>query len=119
MEEATGWDPRTAEVIVGTSAGVPPSVAVSARLAAVNPNPVRGTADITCELAEPSTVTLAIYDVNGARVRTLMRSVREAGAWNTRWDARDTRNQPVAAGVYFVRLDAGAAHATRRVVVTL
>jgi len=55
-------------------------------------------------------------DVGGRRVRTLARGALAAGAHRLEWDGRDAAGRPVAAGVYFVRAEAGDARATRRFV---
>ena len=62
-------------------------------------------------------IELAIYDLLGRRVRTLVNTPARPGHGTARWDMRDQRGGRVAAGVYMVRLSAGARALTRKVVV--
>jgi flagellar hook assembly protein FlgD len=61
-------------------------------------------------------VSLKIYDVAGALVRELLSDTRTAGAYDVKWDGRDTSGQQVASGVYFYKLTAGAFTQTRKMV---
>ncbi len=78
-----------------------PAVTAFGRIA---PNPVRESANIGFALARGGNVSLAIYGVDGRRVRTLLEGVRDAGEYQLAWDGRDDGGSPVAAGVYFARL---------------
>jgi hypothetical protein len=77
------------------------------------PNPIRerGT-DISFYLPKRSEVTLAIYDVTGSRVARLSEGAREAGWHHIAWNPRG-----VESGMYFARLDAGAASLERKLLV--
>ena len=59
---------------------------------------------------------LAIYDVAGWRVVTLVDAQVESGRRAAAWDGRDETGAPVAAGVYFARLEAGGEVASRKLV---
>jgi flagellar hook assembly protein FlgD len=61
-------------------------------------------------------VTLAIFDVRGKLVRTLVSGRRTSDNYRVTWDGTDNRNVPVASGVYFYRLTAGEFVATRKMV---
>jgi hypothetical protein len=86
------------------------------RLAFAQPNPFRGEAQIGFSLAQRSAVELAIYSVDGRRVRTLVSGLREPGEYRQAWDGRDDQGSPASAGVYYARLVAGKNHFTRTVV---
>jgi len=61
-------------------------------------------------------VRLAIYDVTGRRVTTLVDRTLAAGEYRTNWDGRDARGHAAAAGVYWARLEwDGGSHAERLV----
>jgi flagellar hook assembly protein FlgD len=53
-------------------------------------------------------VSLALYDVQGRRVRTLLDQDAAAGTFAAQWDGRDDRGVRMGRGVYFARLVAGA-----------
>ncbi|MBN2357301.1 S8 family serine peptidase [candidate division KSB1 bacterium] len=72
------------------------------------PNPFNPRTTIAFDLPEPAEVTIVIYDQLGRKVRTLIDGRKQAGRFKTNWDASDDHHQPVAAGVYFCRMKAGA-----------
>jgi hypothetical protein len=76
-------------------------------LAGVYPNPVRSDATVEYSLAQEGAVDLSVYDVRGARVRTLQSGVFAAGRYTVRWDGRDDSGRRISGGMYFVRLNAG------------
>jgi hypothetical protein len=86
------------------------------QLAFAQPNPFRGEATIAFSLAQRGAVELAIYSVDGRRVRTLVSGVREPGEYRQGWDGRDDQGSRASAGVYYARLVAGKIHCTRTVV---
>ena len=49
-------------------------------------------------------VNLVVYDVRGARVRTLVSGSKGAGRYVAEWDGRDDAGSPVSSGVYFYRM---------------
>jgi hypothetical protein len=69
------------------------------------PNPVRNETSICFRIAQPSEVSLRVYDVTGRLVATLADGRREAGEYRILWQGRNTSGKRVAAGVYFVRLN--------------
>ena len=62
-------------------------------------------------------VRLSIYDVDGRLVHTLANDTRGAGEYVQTWNRTSTSGARVARGVYFVRFQAGAFSAVRKVVV--
>ncbi len=85
-------------------------------LLAPSPNPSAGDARIAFTLAQSGAVDLAIYSVDGRRVRTLAHGLFAAGLHGFTWDGRDDAQHAVAPGVYFSRLvTAGHTHTQRLV----
>ena len=75
------------------------------------PNPFNPSTQITYTLpaaAAREAVQLAVYDVAGHRVRMLVDGLQEPGTHRVTWDGTDASGMPVASGVYFYRLQAGA-----------
>jgi hypothetical protein len=73
------------------------------------PNPFNPSTQIPFTVGGPAggravQVTLAIYDVRGARVATLVHDARAPGTYVARWTGHDGDARPVASGVYFARL---------------
>jgi hypothetical protein len=70
----------------------------------IGPNPITNTAEFAYSVTQPGMVELAIYDVAGRRVRSLVKGETPAGTYRLGWDARDDGGQAVSAGIYFARL---------------
>jgi hypothetical protein len=68
------------------------------------PNPFNPTTVIRYELAGPARVSLKVYDVRGALVRTLEDRNLPAGRYEVGWHGIDNRGSSVASGIYFYRL---------------
>ncbi len=86
------------------------------------PNPFNPETWIPFELAESSRVTITIYNAAGQTVRALELGQLPAGTYRSRsrsahWDGRNALGEPVASGVYYVRIEAGSFTALRRMVV--
>jgi hypothetical protein len=73
-------------------------------LTAISPNPSRSTATLRFGLSHAGPTSLEIFSVDGRRVRTLARGVREAGEYQMAWDGLSDAGQQVSAGIYYVRL---------------
>ncbi len=81
-----------------------------------HPNPFNPVTRIDFSLARAEQVTVALYDVSGRLVRTLVDRRLGAGVHSTEWDGRDKGGNAVAGGVYFYRLTAGNRTLTRKAV---
>lgn len=76
------------------------------------PHPVRDEAVLRYTLDAPGPVTLAVYDLTGRRVTTLVEGVQEAGPHAVHFRAAD-----LASGTYLLRLQAGGRTEARPLVV--
>jgi hypothetical protein len=82
------------------------------------PNPARGETSIAYALPAAAEVELAVYDLSGRRVATLVRGAREAGVYEERYGLTEEGGRYLAAGVYVYRLRAGSRVAARKMVVS-
>jgi subtilisin family serine protease len=84
------------------------------------PNPFVESAIVSFDLpvapAGSWPVEVAIYNVAGRRMRTLVRGALNPGRYAQPWDGRDDQGVAVAAGIYFVRMSAGVFEARDRMV---
>jgi hypothetical protein len=96
-------------------AGVLPTPRVTA-LSEAAPNPSRDAAMLRLDLAASGPVEVAVFAVDGRRVRTLASGWRPAGSLPVVWDGRDDGGRATASGVYLVRLAAGPVRQVRRIV---
>jgi len=85
-------------------------------LESVFPNPAGHGTLISYYLARPGHVTLAVYNSQGQRVKTLDDGYRSAGGHHTEWDGTNELGQPVASGTYFCALETELANHVRKVV---
>ena len=72
------------------------------------PNPFNPTTTIRYDLRHGGAVDVAIYNVVGQRVRTLVSERQEAGSYRVVWNGRADSGARVASGVYLVRMTAGS-----------
>ena len=80
------------------------------------PNPFGERTAVRWQLERGAHVRAEVFDVRGRRVATLLDAARPAGPGEVRWTGRDGNGQAVAAGVYFVRVEAAGETQTRRLV---
>lgn len=69
---------------------------------AIQPNPFRTTMTMAYAVSATSEVSIAVYDLNGRRVRELVSGTVTAGAYVTSWDGLDENGVLVRGGMYFV-----------------
>jgi hypothetical protein len=67
-------------------------------------------------LASRQNVLLAVYDVSGALVKTLVSGAVAGGRHEVRWDGRNERGEAVASGIYFAQLNSGGYKAARKMI---
>lgn len=90
------------------------SVPTTYALAQNYPNPFNPSTEISFGLPQASAVELAIYNVLGQNVRTLVNGKMEAGSHTVTWDGRDGSGSQVSSGVYFYRITANNYSATKK-----
>jgi hypothetical protein len=71
------------------------------------PNPFNAVTEVAYSLAEAGHITLAIYNIRGQLVRTVVDGSQNAGEYRAVWDGRNVVDRQVASGLYFCRLKAG------------
>jgi len=101
---------RTGETTWHGPAVLPPaSLPARLVLSPPAPNPFTSATRITYSLPTPQHVTLAIYDIQGRLVFTLVDEEQGVGEYTVSWDGRRA-----ASGLYFVRLEAGGVTRTQK-----
>ena len=81
------------------------------------PNPFNPNTSISYELPTDGMVYLAIYDVMGRKVSTLVSSkIQRAGYHHVTWNATNNLGQSVAAGMYIYTIQAGDFRETRKMI---
>ncbi|MCH7498231.1 MAG: Ig-like domain-containing protein [Candidatus Marinimicrobia bacterium] len=82
------------------------------------PNPFNPATTLVYDLPRASPVRLTIYNLRGQPVRELVKGMVAAGRHQAVWDGTDGGGQPVASGVYIVRLQAGSANSSRKLILS-
>jgi len=77
------------------------------------PNPFNPGTSIRFSLPRAEDVRLAVYDVAGRLVRTLVSAHREAGTHTVTWDGLDDQGKAAASGTYLYRLESETRFFTR------
>ena len=83
-------------------------------LAANYPNPFNPSTTIEYTLQSSGEVTLAVYNLRGEMVKTLVSGVQNAGDYAVQWDGFDSHGAAAPSGVYFYRLTGNNQEMTRR-----
>ncbi|WP_457653551.1 FlgD immunoglobulin-like domain containing protein [Rhodocaloribacter sp.] len=111
-------DVETGEVLAPVFVATEPDPAVPPpfTLRQNYPNPFNPTTEIRFDLSRPGPVRLAVYDLLGREVRTLVDGIRAAGAHAVVWDGRSDAGETVASGVYLYRMEAGGFTKSRMMV---
>ncbi len=79
------------------------------------PNPFNPTTLIQFELEKPEKVNLAIYNILGQRVRTMLAGEQfAAGPYTFLWDGKDDRGSPVSSGTYIYKLQTQSFSQTKK-----
>ena len=87
------------------------------RVTSVYPNPFNPTVTVSFELDRRRDVRIAVYDVGGRLVRTLLReSGRDPGPHRVLWDATDDAGRRMASGVYFIEVQSNGWRDSRKVI---
>lgn len=96
----------------GSMTDVPEATASDLR---VVPNPFNPRTEIRFVVPAEGKVTVAVYDVAGRRVRTLLDDERDAGPLIVAWDGRDGEGRGLPSGAYLVRVEHASGKAARTV----
>ena len=86
---------------------VPNAVPTVLRLYPCQPNPFNPRTTIKYDLPEAGPVRLAVFDLAGRLVRTLVDESMPQGSHEAAWDGRDATGKEVGSGTYLARLEFG------------
>jgi hypothetical protein len=109
------WHSECLSGVKGDSRGLPECR--EAMLAGSRPNPFGPMTEIRFDLGQTSHVRLAVYDILGRHILTLLDRPVARGLHSIEWDGRDSSGNAAPAGVYFVRISAGGTSDSRTVTV--
>jgi len=78
------------------------------------PNPFSPSTNISYSLDKGGFVSLAIFNVLGQRVKTLINTSQPAGFYTTNWDGKDELDNVCCHGIYFYRLQLAGHSETKK-----
>lgn len=78
------------------------------------PNPFNPSTRIEYEIAKQGDVEIAIYDIAGRLVKTLLHSYQYPGSHVLQWDGKDAGGITVTSGVYFYRFSSNGNQVSRK-----
>jgi hypothetical protein len=68
------------------------------------PNPFNASTLIPFTIGEKTTVELALYDILGQRIATLLHETLLPGSYKAEWKGTDSTNTKVMPGIYFIKM---------------
>lgn len=114
-----GWTPPNGEVedylvqVIVTDVNRN-ALPVAFNLEQNHPNPFNPITQIRYSVPRTVQVHLAIYNIQGQLVRTLVEERRTAGSYSVVWDGRDDQGQLLSSGLYMYRIDCPGFTKTRK-----
>ena len=82
-------------------------IPLSFRLLQNYPNPFNPITTVRYELPEDSFVDVTVYDMLGNVVNNLVNANQSSGYRSVQWNATNNQGEPVSAGVYLYKIQAG------------
>jgi hypothetical protein len=115
VARVTARDAQNRLVALGTSGAGREDLPSTTDLQPVAPNPFADQATLSFSLAQGGAVELAIFSVDGRRVRTLVNEERAAGSYHMSWNGSDARGHRMGAGLYYARFVTAHGQRVRKV----
>jgi len=78
------------------------------------PNPFNPSTTLTYGLDRESSVTIAIYDVSGKLITTLLNTEQPIGWHTIKWNGTDHNNNKVPAGIYISKVTSNSSIKTTK-----
>ena len=104
--------------VVSTETKTPPAELLRVlNIGTPKPNPSNHSLSISLELPTQVNVEASIYSVTGQQVKRLIHGLMPIGSHEVVWDTRDQRGSKVAAGIYFLRVQAGEEKVARQITI--
>jgi hypothetical protein len=93
-----------------------PPVPGGLAITSIYPNPFNSGTVIRYNIPTKGSVNLGIYDLTGRKIRTLIAGQPVSGSGQVVWNGADNAGNPMASGVYFVRINSAKGVAVRKAI---
>jgi hypothetical protein len=80
------------------------------------PNPFNPDTSISFSLAEKGKVEILIFNSKGQRIRKLVDGIYSAGEHTVNWNGKSDRQENLASGVYYYRMQAGSRYINKKMI---
>ncbi len=87
-----------------------------ATLNACYPNPFNPSTTISWDMPTPGQVEISVYNLKGQKVQTLTNQQYSKGKYQIVWNGKNSLQQSVSSGIYFIRLKQNEKNQTRKVI---
>lgn len=104
--QKAAWEAGDPPVVMGIADQIS-AVPSKFSLAQNFPNPFNPSTTIAYDLNKAADVELAVYNILGQKIRTLVTKNLQAGEYSAQWNGRNNEGNLVASGIYFYQLKAG------------
>lgn len=93
----------------------PETPQLSTSINSVYPNPFNPNTTIAYSMAKTEQVKLAVYNLKGQRVASLLDTIQTPGTHTLSWDGTDEAGKAVASGIYYLKLETPGTKVTRKI----
>ncbi|HLF15661.1 MAG TPA: FlgD immunoglobulin-like domain containing protein [Bacteroidota bacterium] len=100
-------------VVIRLSEGV--NIPATFALSQNYPNPFNPVTHFTVALPKATEVEVAVYDILGRKIASLLNGNQPAGQYTLEWNGRDDNGMAVTTGMYFLRVSSDEFNAARKV----
>ncbi len=103
------------EVSIGTDSDdttIPAATAFNS----IYPNPFNPTTNLYYSVSNDSNVQLAVYNLKGQMVKTIVNGHQAAGNYQVSWDGTDNNGNTVPSGIYFSKFQSGDYTSTKKMI---
>jgi DNA-binding beta-propeller fold protein YncE len=94
------------ELVSTIDAEEPKAIPVGFAISQNYPNPFNPSTNFSYSVPNKANVRIAVYDIFGREIKTLLNESKDTGTYNITWDSRDNDNRQVATGIYFYKVQA-------------
>jgi len=93
-----------------------PIIPTETKLIGIYPNPFNPDTYISFSLKKPETVTASIYNCRGQLIKHYCNKYGSAGDYRINWNGKNSQNQTISSGTYFLIFKAGSYSSSKALV---